>query len=68
LHELIFRRARTLTNGAAVTANDDDELVLAPEWHAVDEAFLHAATAYGAPELMPSSDAELLTAAWTQLA
>jgi hypothetical protein len=67
LHELIFQRAPTLTDSAAITATDDDELVLAPEWHAVDEAFLHAAMAYGAPELMPSSDAELLIAAWRQL-
>jgi len=65
LHNLIVERARTLTDGAALTTNDEDELVLAPDWWAAGEAFLHAAMAQGAPELMSSADAELLTAAWT---
>jgi len=67
LHNLIVERARTLTGGAALTTNDDDEVVLAPEWSAASDAFLHAAMAHGSPELIASSDPELLTAAWKRL-
>jgi hypothetical protein len=63
LHNLVVERARTLTNGAAVTTNDDDEVVLAPEWSATSDALLHAAMAHGAPELLSPADTELLTAA-----
>jgi len=67
LHNVIVERARTLTNGAVLTTNDDDDVVLAPDWSAASDAFLHAAMAQGAPELLSPEDAELLTAAWKRL-
>ncbi len=67
MHNLIVERARTLTNGAAVTIDDEDEVVLTSEWSAAGDAFLHAAMALGAPELMSPADADLLIAAWKRL-
>lgn len=67
LHNVIVERARTLTNGAALTASEDDDVVLASDWSAASDACLHAAMAHGAPELLSPRDAELLTAAWKRL-
>jgi hypothetical protein len=67
LHNVIVERARTLTNGAALTVDDDDDVVLANNWSAASDAFLHAAMAQGAPELMSPADTELLTAAWKRV-
>jgi hypothetical protein len=67
LHNLIGDRARTLIGDMTFTANEDDDLVLTAGWSIASRAALHAAMAYGAPELMSAADAELLTSAWRLL-
>ena len=66
LHSVLTGRARTLVGDAAFVMDDGGDPVFAPIWASAADAFLHAAMAFGAPELISLSDREVLTAAWAK--
>jgi len=66
LYAVLTNRARELAGDAAFVLDDEGDPVFAPDWQAAADAFLHAAMAFGAPDLA-SSDAHVLIAAWETL-
>jgi hypothetical protein len=66
LYSVLTDRARALAGDAAFVVGEEGDSSFAAPWDAAAEAFLHAAMAYGAPELLSSVDVNLLTAAWTR--
>ena len=64
LYSVLSTRARSLVGDAAFVVDEDGDAAFAPDWEAAAQAFLHAAMAYGAPELTSQADAEALAAAW----
>jgi len=50
-----------LSSRATFVVDDDGDATLTPEWAAVADAFLHAAMAVGAPELLSPSEVEILS-------
>ncbi len=68
VYDVVSRRAHGLAGDAAFTVDEDDNQWLAPGWDNAAYAFLHAAMALGAPELVPPDDAAILTAAWEEYA
>jgi hypothetical protein len=67
LYGVLSERAHELTGDAAFVVDDEGNRSLTPVWAAATDAFLHAAMAFGTPELTPAADAELLKAAWSTL-
>lgn len=51
---------------AAFTTDDEGEVSLTPLWSDACDAFLHAAMAYGAPELLSPAETAILVAAWAK--
>lgn len=66
LHSVLTRHARTLAGDAAFVMDDEGDPVFTPLWASATDAFLHAALALGAPELITLTDREILTAAWAK--
>ena len=66
LYSVLTARARSLVGDAAFVTDEEGEQSFASDWAAVSDAFLHAALAFGAPELLSSDDRKLLTSAWTK--
>jgi hypothetical protein len=70
LYAVLSDRAQVVAGDAAFVVNEDeadyeqDDASLAPEWAAAAQAFLHAAMAFGAPELLSDDEREVLTAAF----
>jgi hypothetical protein len=48
----------------AFVVDEEGNQSFVPEWAAVSDAFLQAAMAYGAPQLMSPAERELLLSAW----
>lgn len=67
LHSVLAGRARSLAGDAAFVVDEEGDQSFAPAWAAATEAFLHAAMAYGAPEVASPADADALTTAWVRL-
>jgi hypothetical protein len=63
LHNELFRRAKALS-GDAATETDGDDIWLVDPWHGACAALLDVALASGAPELVGSTDGEILAFAW----
>ncbi len=66
LHAVLTRRARELVGDAAFAMDDEGNPVFTPLWAGAADAFLHAAMALGAPELVSTGDREVLSAAWVR--
>ena len=66
LYSALSERARALVGDEAFVTDAEGEMEFEPRWAATAEAFLHAAIAYGAPELTDEHDAEVLTSAWAR--
>ena len=64
LYSALSDRARELVGEAAFLVDEEGDVSFTPEWAVVCEAFLHAAMAFRAPELMPVADRDLLIAAF----
>jgi hypothetical protein len=66
ISSVVDERARTVS-GKGVLGTDPanaEELCLAEPWASAKLALLDAALAFGAPDLSPSADRQILTAAW----
>lgn len=63
LHNELFRRATALS-GDAATGTDGDDTWLVEPWRGACAALLDVALASGAPELVGSTDGDILTFAW----
>jgi hypothetical protein len=64
LHSVLRDRARDVAGDAAFITDEDDETCLAEPWSTASSALLHAAMAFGAPELVSAADRHLLLEAW----
>jgi hypothetical protein len=64
LSTVFNRRARCLAGDTPFVVDDECETALEPMWGRALDAILEAAMALGAPELVNSTDHEVLTAAW----
>lgn len=64
LRDVLTRRAREVAGDAAFTTGEDGEVCLTGPWASASEALLHAAMAFGAPELIPDADRRALLEAW----
>jgi hypothetical protein len=64
LHSVLAERARGLVGDAAFVVDDEGNQSFTPEWASAADAFLHAAMAFGAPELLSPTDREAITQAW----
>lgn len=64
LHSVLSDRARAVAGDAAFITDEDGESCLAEPWSTALAALLHAAMAFGAPELVPDADRHLLLKAW----
>jgi len=50
-----------LSARATFIVDEDGDATLTPDWAAAADAFLHAAMAVGAPELLSPADVEILS-------
>lgn len=66
LYSAVTERVRNLVGNAAFIVDEEGEQSLAPAWAEAAQTFLHAAMAYGAPELTSPADVQALTAAWLE--
>jgi hypothetical protein len=66
LHSVLAERARGLAGDAAFVVDDEGNQSFTPVWASAADAFLHAAMAFGAPELLSPADREALTQAWRE--
>jgi hypothetical protein len=64
LHSVLAERARGLVGDAAFVVDDEGNQAFTPVWASAADAFLHAAMAFGAPELLSPADRNALTQAW----
>jgi hypothetical protein len=64
LYSVLSDRARSLVGDVAFVVDEEGDQSFAPEWAAVSDAFLQAAMALGAPQLMSTEERELLLSAW----
>jgi hypothetical protein len=64
LHSVLAERARGLTGDAAFVVDDEGNQSFSPAWALAADVYLHAAMAFGAPELLSPADREALTRAW----
>jgi hypothetical protein len=64
LHSVLAKRARGLVGDAAFVVDEEGNQSFTPPWASAADAFLHAAMAFGAPELLSPADREALTQAW----
>jgi hypothetical protein len=64
LHSVLAERARSLTGDAAFVVDEEGDQSFSPVWASAADAFLHAAMAFGAPELPSPAEREALTEAW----
>ena len=64
LNSVLSERARKLVGKAAFVTDDEGEQSFEPGWANALDAFLGAAMAYGAPELVSSVDRNSLSSAW----
>jgi hypothetical protein len=63
LHSVLAARAHGIAGETAFVEDEEGDPMFAPEWQSAVDAFLHAAMAFGAPEIA-SIDRRVLTAAW----
>jgi hypothetical protein len=66
LHSVLAERARALVGDAAFVVDEEGNRSFTPPWAAAADPFLHAAMAFGAPELLSPADREALTQAWVE--
>jgi hypothetical protein len=64
LYDIITQRAQILVGDAAFEIDNEGERAFTPVWFRIFNVFLHAVMAYGAPEIMSSTDNELLKVTW----
>jgi hypothetical protein len=66
LYDIVSQRAQILVGDAAFEIDNEGDRAFTPVWFRIFHVFLHAAMAYGAPEIMSSTDNELLKSAWVK--
>ncbi|PWR13636.1 hypothetical protein DKT69_20120 [Micromonospora sicca] len=64
LHTAVTDSAQLRGRPGALRVNPDGEQLLDETWATAGSALLHAAMAFGAPELVTGAEAAVLTAAW----
>ncbi len=64
LFNVVHKRAKELEGDAAFTVDSDGEIHFTTRWQFAFDAAMHAAMAYGAPDLLSDFGRQLLAAPW----
>jgi hypothetical protein len=64
---MVLNRGRAVSGAAAITVDPEGEVELQAPWSGASSALLHAAMAYGAPDLLTQQQAAALKSPWQSL-
>lgn len=64
---MVLNRGRAVCGPAAITIDPEGEVELKAPWSGASSALLHAAMAYGAPDLLAPQNAAVLKSPWQSL-